>query len=351
MAKKDHIPVGVQIALFSATRRCYAPECPRPVLQFIDDVPVVMAEMAHIRGENENSARYDESMSTPERADFKNIILLCVGHHKLVDRKPTSDNYSVELLHGWKARREGKYAADLNGLGPITEQKLQGLIIDAVANMKDELLAAIDEVKSISSESLAVLKSLINETFDRRYSASDIELLYEAAMRLGHLQDTTPLLYEAASRLGSLQDTTPLLREAAFKLGNLEDTVALLGSAARDLRDIGDVPAKLNNAAYDFPWQQMRDFNENIKNLQRMEYQPHVNHSASLDVDDIVERLGFALNHAQSSSVRSVVTSESIWPGSSADWKRVRQGICYGLILAMIFAALVAAIVSKTTGA
>jgi hypothetical protein len=63
----------------------------------------VNAEVAHIKGENPGSARYDEYQSDAERQGFDNLMLLCPKHHKLVD-KLRPDEYPVDRLQGMKER-------------------------------------------------------------------------------------------------------------------------------------------------------------------------------------------------------------------------------------------------------
>jgi hypothetical protein len=67
--------------------------------------PRVQAEAAHICGENEGAARYDENMTPEDRRAFENLILLCRNHHNEVDYLEP-DRYSVEILREWKARHE-----------------------------------------------------------------------------------------------------------------------------------------------------------------------------------------------------------------------------------------------------
>jgi hypothetical protein len=97
---------GTEKALFHlCSGTCYFPDCSTPVIRSVDGHQIVEVEIAHIRGANENSARYDPSMTDPERASFANLILMCTPHHKLIDRI-SPENYSVELLMSWKTTNE-----------------------------------------------------------------------------------------------------------------------------------------------------------------------------------------------------------------------------------------------------
>lgn len=96
---------AVEKALFdAATGTCYFPGCAEPTIVFVEGHPVTNVDIAHIRGAQPGSARYDPSMSNAQRASFGNLILLCRPHHQLVDRVE-ADKYGVDVLQAWKAAR------------------------------------------------------------------------------------------------------------------------------------------------------------------------------------------------------------------------------------------------------
>ncbi len=55
-----------------------------------------IGDIAHIKGENEGSARYDENMEKGERNNAENLMVLCKNHHKTIDDQ--EDIYTVEVL-------------------------------------------------------------------------------------------------------------------------------------------------------------------------------------------------------------------------------------------------------------
>ena len=119
--------VGTERALFRfAEGTCYFPDCPVPIMTDAAGNPVVGVEIAHIRGANEGSARFDASMTDIERASISNLILLCTPHHKLIDRI-APDDYPVEVLTEWKAANEpadGLAALDRR----LNESNLEGVL-------------------------------------------------------------------------------------------------------------------------------------------------------------------------------------------------------------------------------
>ncbi len=119
---------------FSGTR-CYFPDCPEPVIVFVDDEPVSNVHIAHIRGAKKGSARYDATMDDDERRAFTDLLLLCKPHHDVVDKRHP-DRYSVETLVEWKALRESAAEIDSKSLVGVTEDRLEELIEKAVAESR-----------------------------------------------------------------------------------------------------------------------------------------------------------------------------------------------------------------------
>jgi hypothetical protein len=68
----------------------------------------VNADVAHICGDKPGAPQYDPSMTDAERDDFENLILLCPGHHRLVDGLEP-DRHTVETLRGMKHRHESRW--------------------------------------------------------------------------------------------------------------------------------------------------------------------------------------------------------------------------------------------------
>lgn len=83
----------------------------------------VNGEVAHIRGERPGAARYEKSMSEPERRAYDNLMLLCPKHHKLVDRLEP-DAHSVERLLKMKER----HLAGCNGAKWASDERLDVIV-------------------------------------------------------------------------------------------------------------------------------------------------------------------------------------------------------------------------------
>lgn len=228
-------------ALFALSRgQCYEPSCSELVVRMAGETPIVKVEIAHIRAAKKNGPRYDENMTEQERKSFSNLLLLCVFHHKLVDRKPTGDNYSVETLQEWKGQREGELTHDLSGL---TEDDLTDILSsvlqEIISETKDELLAAIAKVENISRDSAELLRALVAETFNRPYLDADtVSLLAESARVFKNLPDYAPMLAESSRTLGYLPDYAPMLNESSRELRGLPEYISMLNKSAQGLLNL-----------------------------------------------------------------------------------------------------------------
>lgn len=126
---------GVEKALYRLARgTCYFPDCPRRIIEAVEDQPVVAVDIAHIRGAKPGSARYDPSMTEEDRAAFPNLILLCSVHHKLVDRiRP--DDFPPEQLEEWKRANEPVDGIEALASSGLTDEILDVVIEQVVAKV------------------------------------------------------------------------------------------------------------------------------------------------------------------------------------------------------------------------
>lgn len=136
--------VATERALYAYSgTTCYWPDCKASVIVFIEDEPFSNVEIAHIRGANPGSARYDPSMTNDERRSFPNLLLLCKPHHELVDKRHP-DDYPPDLLSEWKAQREDEAGIDGPALSMLAEDRIIGLIEKAVASARSQRLLTVE---------------------------------------------------------------------------------------------------------------------------------------------------------------------------------------------------------------
>ncbi len=68
------------------------------------DGTLVIADICHIKGERQGSARHDVDQTISERDDFDKLILLCPTHHRMVDADEST--YSAEYLTDMKLKHQ-----------------------------------------------------------------------------------------------------------------------------------------------------------------------------------------------------------------------------------------------------
>lgn len=101
------IPTREQRVLCTRSgNRCAIPTCRKVLVvnKTDNDRESLVATMAHIKGENPDSARYDTNMPEGERNLYDNLILVCPNCHKVIDDQPNT--YTVEKLHEIKSQHE-----------------------------------------------------------------------------------------------------------------------------------------------------------------------------------------------------------------------------------------------------
>lgn len=215
---------GVVTGLVSLSQgTCYWPGCPEAIVRIDDGRPVVNFEIAHIRAANHGGRRYDPAMTDEERNDFPNLVLLCMVHHKIVDKLRPED-FPRETLQGWKTAREASGVAALQGLRGLTEERLQEMLTDSYQTFKEQFDHALKGLEQVDLEAAKLLRPLIDELTQARFHARFPD------------SDTAVMLVDAARELAHLQDTAVVLSGAAKNLGGLQDTAEVLSSAAREFR-------------------------------------------------------------------------------------------------------------------
>lgn len=93
---------------------CAFPECRSPI---IGNDGTVTGEICHIKARRPRGPRFDATLSSQEREDFANLLLLCSPHHKVIDSEPVL--YTVAFLKGIKdahQRVRGRAERDLDEL-------------------------------------------------------------------------------------------------------------------------------------------------------------------------------------------------------------------------------------------
>lgn len=82
---------------------CAFPECRSPL---VEPGGTITGEICHIRAQKPGGPRFDGTQTETDRQGYKNLILLCGQHHKIVDAKAAL--YSVDVLERMKTVQEQK---------------------------------------------------------------------------------------------------------------------------------------------------------------------------------------------------------------------------------------------------
>ncbi len=99
-------PKQQKIVCIKSGNRCALPDCRRELIEPGNDFDnaAIIGVIAHIKGENPGSARYDTNMSDTERNSYPNLLLLCPNCHTKIDNQPNT--YTDVMLFQIKKEHE-----------------------------------------------------------------------------------------------------------------------------------------------------------------------------------------------------------------------------------------------------
>jgi hypothetical protein len=172
----EHIPVaasGPSITdykrLFARSgNRCAFPKCPASIVH--EDT--LLGEVAHIKGLNAGSARYDSTQTPEERNAYSNLVLLCPNHHTIIDDDEVS--YTVERLYSIKAAHEASAT-------PISSEETDRSI-HLLINQPVTIVGASGVVTGVVHSQQVVLPPTTDTTMQAR-RVQAIETLWKSAQR------------------------------------------------------------------------------------------------------------------------------------------------------------------------
>ncbi|MBV9140301.1 MAG: hypothetical protein JO115_05200 [Pseudonocardiales bacterium] len=167
-------------------------------------------------------------MSEAERKAFSNLILLCLVHHKRVDRTHP-DDYTPEILHKWKSDREADGQDALAGLIRLTEDGLEKIIVEAFQTKQDQIIEILKPLEVRDKEAADLLREMMGELELFRESSvlfdpDSASKLYRASLYLAELNlaHTASKLTTAVSGLETLQRTADHLQHLIVQLKRME---------------------------------------------------------------------------------------------------------------------------------
>lgn len=218
---RKHISPATEAALWSLSNgRCYAPECPAPVIREVrPGVPRKNAQISHIRGVRR--PRHDPSLTPEQCAAFDNLILLCLPHHSEVDDPKTGEkNYPPKLLREWKKKHEGSSGPALAALGAVDEETLAELLTEVFSPPVERLqkiAKQLEDTGRLTAGTVADLRHVVNVMSDAPAGPERgvVAMLADTAeiYRRLNLGTSAGMLMDAAEALG--QTVKDLHRAAA----------------------------------------------------------------------------------------------------------------------------------------
>ena len=168
--------------------RCYAPECPFPVVYEVRPGHFRKnAQIAHIFGVKPGARRYRADMPAEIRDSFANLLLLCTAHHDEVDSKDGERLYPPEVLRQWKIRHEGAQNRVLNNLKVYNGDALLDMLTKMTEPPLKRLEAIADRLEKtgeVGAGTVAELKAIVGVLSDTGPDHRDVRLLAEAAEML-----------------------------------------------------------------------------------------------------------------------------------------------------------------------
>ena len=99
------------------------------------------SNICHIEAASEGGERYNPSMTNKERADYKNLILLCIQHH---DKTNNVELYPVSVLQEMKASQESDIETQVINKNPSMLKNA----ITAIANIS---LDSIEKTSNLNT--------------------------------------------------------------------------------------------------------------------------------------------------------------------------------------------------------
>lgn len=176
------------------------------------------SNICHIEGANDDGERYRDSMSDKERADYDNLILLCVQHH---DETNDEDIYTVEVLKNMRNTHESRMLNQKLNENPSMLKNTINAIADINISQLDEeeTTTTFNPKDKIEFNAIKRNVSLINEykIYYHKINSLYDELEKQGSIKKEKLLASIELIYTEIKGSYVLDSTNPieLIRENA----------------------------------------------------------------------------------------------------------------------------------------
>ena len=132
----------IKLLWSNSAGRCSFTDCNErlTVGQSAHSVPHTLGEMAHIKGKNKGSNRYDENQTDEQRDSYENLILLCPNHHTQIDKAENAKIFTVNVLKEMKINHEAKISKRLESVNISSIEELKNNISICLAENRQSWL-------------------------------------------------------------------------------------------------------------------------------------------------------------------------------------------------------------------
>ena len=111
MARIQPTPKVINRLYALSGNQCAFPDCGVKLVSSTGNENI--ADVSHIEAAEKGGPRYNPNSNDTERRSFKNLILLCKNHNKVIDDNP--NKYTVNVLRQMKRNHEDKISRLLYG--------------------------------------------------------------------------------------------------------------------------------------------------------------------------------------------------------------------------------------------
>jgi len=203
------------------------------------------SNICHIEAANEDGERYREAMTDKERADYENLILLCVQHH---DETNNEDIYTVEVLKNMKRNHESSILIQsmnknpsmlINTINAISEIDIVNIDKNKHSNPfnpKDKIdynsikrnVALINEYKIYYSKINSLYDELeLQGSIKKEKLLASIELIYTEIKGKYVLDSTNPMEIIKINADNIIDDVYEVLNERVSESSFWEEDIVL----------------------------------------------------------------------------------------------------------------------------
>lgn len=173
--------------------QCAFPGCTK---QLVNKQNALDSNICHIEAAKEDGQRFNALMSDEQRADYPNLILLCVQHH---DETNDVKKYTVDVLREMKSNHESTFLNQRIKNNP----SMLSNTINAIANIKldevigSESLNSFNPKNKISFNELKRNIALINEykVYNQKINSLYDELELQGSIKKERLLDNIKQIY------------------------------------------------------------------------------------------------------------------------------------------------------------